>query len=66
VIFFERYPDKKDKIFSKKHFRHPAKLCFAREVDTKKVGTVRSTSSVSEDKGDFRGKFIKVARSNDR
>ncbi|MBT6843781.1 MAG: hypothetical protein HOA17_08300 [Candidatus Melainabacteria bacterium] len=31
--------------------RHPAKLSFASDVDTKKVGTVQSTSSVSTDKG---------------
>ena len=34
--------------------RHPAKPRFASDVDTKKVGTVRCTSSVSKDKGNFR------------
>ena len=36
------------------HLRHPAKQGFASDVDTKKVGTVRRTSSVSKDKGNFR------------
>ena len=34
--------------------RHPAKPRFASDVDAKKVGTVRCTSSVSKDKGNFR------------
>ncbi|MDA0771382.1 MAG: hypothetical protein O3C63_00400 [Cyanobacteria bacterium] len=49
--------------------RHPAKLCFASDVDTEKVGTVRSTSSVSKDKEDFRGKYIRSnfhRKSNER
>ncbi len=36
--------------------RHPAKHSFASDVDTKKVGTVQSTSSVSKDKEDFLSK----------
>jgi len=38
--------------------RHPAKPRFASDVDTKKVGTVQRTSSVSKDKGNFRKKSI--------
>lgn len=38
--------------------RHPAKRSFASDVDTKKVGTVRSTSSASKDKNNFRRKSI--------
>ena len=38
--------------------RHPAKPRFASDVDTKKVGTVRRTSSVSKDKEDFRKQYI--------
>jgi nicotinate-nucleotide pyrophosphorylase (carboxylating) len=45
--------------FKNKDLRHPAKPCFASDVDTKKVGTVQSTSSVSEDKDDFGRKSIK-------
>ena len=36
--------------------RHPAKQSFASDVDTKEVGTVLSTSSVSKDKENFRRK----------
>ena len=36
--------------------RHPAKQSFASDVDTKKVGTVLSTSSVSKEQGDLRVK----------
>ncbi|MDA1021573.1 MAG: glycosyltransferase family 39 protein, partial [Cyanobacteria bacterium] len=42
-----------------KDSRHPAKPRFASDVDTKKVGTVRRTSSVSKDKEDFREKSSK-------
>ena len=42
------------------NIRHPAKPRFASDVDTKKVGTVRCTSSVSKDKGNFRRNSIMV------
>ncbi len=41
-------------------YRHPAKPRFASDVDTKKVGTVRRTSSVSKDKGNFRRKSNRI------
>ena len=46
--------------FKNKDIRHPAKQGFASDVDTKKVGTVQSTSCVSEDKEDFCRKSIKI------
>ncbi|MBT6842547.1 MAG: VTC domain-containing protein [Candidatus Melainabacteria bacterium] len=38
--------------------RHPAKQSFASDVDKKKVGTVQSTSSASEDAEDFCSNYI--------
>ena len=55
-LFWSKITTNKAKTLFSFKARHPAKRSFASDVDTKKVGTVQSTSSDSKDKGDFRRK----------